>query len=140
MKLEHLLVLTIGGVLLALAGCSEQAPAKLSGEVTFDGKPLTGVMRLFPSEGNVGKAAGTEVRDGRYTLGETAGLVAGAYRVEIQATKPTGKKVPRTEIRPGESEFLEEVVQFIPEKYNVKSTLRVELTTGDNEKTFDLRP
>ncbi|MDB5339967.1 MAG: hypothetical protein JWN70_5586 [Planctomycetaceae bacterium] len=80
-------------LLLAFTGCgSGQKPIPVyavSGEVTFDGKPLVGggSIAFIPLKGQAGKTAGGTIdKEGRYTLsthGDGDGSMAGEFRVVI---------------------------------------------------------
>jgi hypothetical protein len=69
-----------GCVLLAAAGCGSSTGA--SGSVTYDGRPVErGAITFLPADGQ-GPAAGGEIRDGRYRVGD---LTPGAKIVQIEA-------------------------------------------------------
>lgn len=72
----------------AALGCGRH-PARLSGEVTLDGRPLTnGVIMLTPAR--TGPSAYGEIRpDGRYELktGSEKGLEPGEYVVTVAANE-----------------------------------------------------
>ena len=55
------------------------------------------------------------------------GPQAGSYKVVIYAERPSGRKLQADE---GSSEMVDELVQYIPEIYNVKTTLSVDVS-GD---------
>jgi hypothetical protein len=81
----------VGVLMIALAagGCSRH-PAKLSGEVTLNGEPLTtGVVMLSPAR--TGPSAYAEIKpDGSYELktGSEKGLEPGEYVVTVAANEP----------------------------------------------------
>ena len=66
------------------------------------------------------------------------GLVAGKYLVAITATRKTGKQIPGEGLY-GETNSVDEEVQFIPAQFNARTNLTVELTAGENEKEFALQ-
>jgi hypothetical protein len=116
---------------LATGGCS-QAPSMgdVRGTVTLDGTPVAeGSIRFEPINGQTGTAGGF-IKDGKF---ETRVPIA-THRVEISAVKaPPGIKVDR------HNKIEYTVVQLIPEKYNSKSTLTLEVKAGLTEKAFDLK-
>ncbi len=125
--------LTVGivttGLLLTLAGCGESGPKKypVSGTVTFDGQELPeGDIIFFPESKAVGPEA-TKIKDGKYSLK----VHQGNNRVEIRATRPVpGKKGPMGE---------QAIEDYIPDKFNNKSTLAADVGEGKVEHNFDLK-
>jgi hypothetical protein len=126
----------MGGALAAMVlslavmmGCGgEKQPrlVALEGTVTLDGKPLTeGNIRFLPAPGTSGTVmAGAKIADGRFTIPAEKGATPGKYRVEIGASRPSGRKVPH----PVSEQPMDELVQFLPERYNLQSTLTAEVT------------
>jgi hypothetical protein len=115
-----------------LLGCNNgPKKAQLTGNVTLDGEPLkSGSMDFFPVDGQ-GSTANGFIVDGKYTA-ETG---VGKMKVEIRARKVIGqKKMYDTP----DSPMRDEVVELLPERYNVKSELTVDLKEGKNEKDFEL--
>lgn len=124
----------IAAILLAAivgaTGCnSKPAQGVVAGVITLDGKPLeTGTIRLSPLEGAGNTAGGSIESGGNYSVA----IAPGKYRVEISATALRGGKSDR------HSGGVEAVVQLVPEKYNTKSQLSVDVTSGRNEHPFNL--
>src|SRR6478609_4830423 len=97
-------------VLAAVAGCSDVKMASVSGQVTYNGKPVTGGSLSFspiPTNGErePGKPGAAVVgSDGKYvvgTYGEADGAVIGKHQVSYSAPVlpfPEGR-----DPRPGES-------------------------------------
>lgn len=59
---------------------------ELTGDVTFDGKPIpVGSISFAPdsAKGNSGRATVVEIKDGKYTTKGSYGIAGGAYVVEI---------------------------------------------------------
>ena len=123
---------------LPLAGCqSGDSDLKrgVQGVVTLDGNPLpSGAITFIPvSHGN---SAGTTVTDGQYALDPQNGVLPGEYKVEIDSSQPSGKKI-RSSV--GET-MVEEMINIIPEKFNRKSKLTVVVkATGENQHDFELQ-
>jgi hypothetical protein len=133
----------LAGLLLAtaallLAGCTRVGDgASVEGTVTVNGKPLdAGAINFVPIRPTTGPSAGAAIADGRYSIYGPKAPLPGKYRVEIVGTRKTGKQSPDM-LSPGST--VEGIEQFIPDKYNVKSRLEVELRAGDNRGVdFDL--
>jgi hypothetical protein len=70
---------------LAAAGCGRVEQGTVSGTVTVDGEPLKmGFIMLEPRAGS-GPQAAAAVRDGRFTVGGSAGIAPGDYVVRVVA-------------------------------------------------------
>jgi hypothetical protein len=115
--------------LAVLFGCGgDVGPEKhdVSGTVSYDGQAVAeGQITFIPEDTSVGGEGG-EIKDGRYA----AKARAGKNKVEIWATRVVpGKKGPMGE---------DLVEPYIPEKYNDKTTLSVEVGSGKTEHNFDL--
>ena len=123
-----------------VCGCSENGLDKvvLHGKVTFDGKPLpTGQIRFVPLEGTSGPKSGAVIIDGQYTADGKGGVPLGSHRVEIQAYRPVGGRVPTAmQAEGGPTE------PYLPAKYSGQSILTVEVTedSGSQSIDFDLEP
>ena len=106
---------------------SPQAVGRLSGTITCQGKLLPrGTVRLVPTKANdrpTETFAGRVVK-GRYSFAE---VPIGSYRVEVAAFRVIGG----AETEEGEVESLE-AEQYLPERYNDQSELRVNVGRGEN--------
>jgi hypothetical protein len=125
-------------MLLLAAGCGGEAgpPRRpVSGAITLDGKPLdAGTITFLPAEGGIPATA--ELLAGSFATDRTRGPTPGPYRVEIVSVRPTGKRIPHPDLP---SETIEEVCNVIPQRYNVRSELQVEVKPeGENQFTFAL--
>ena len=107
---------------------------KVQGNITLDGEPIqTGAIAFIP----IGKgiAAGATISQGQYLVESTKGPIAGEYKVEIDSTQPTGKKIPDS-VGNGSSD---EYANIIPEIYNRKTELKVIIEQDrDNKHNFAL--
>ena len=131
-------LLIVSTFCLLANGCGSDGPPKfaLSGQVTYDGQPVSnGNIGFIASDASTGKSAGCEVVDGRYQIPRYEGLLAGTYKVVIYAERPTGRKLQADE---GSSEMVDELEQYIPEIYNARSTLTVEISSDREDLNFDL--
>lgn len=123
--------------LLVAAGCGDNRSA-VSGRVSLDGKPVeAGTISFVPEATTKGPSAGATIANGEYRVEGENLPVPGSYRVEITATKKTGKMIPAGSPAP-KGTMVEETVQAVPEKYNKKSTLQKDLKAGSNSLDFDL--
>ena len=126
------------GLLLALNGCGDRAGGRLAvqGAVTFDGQSLDGGSISFrPVAGTTGPTAGAKIVDGRFSIPTDKSLFAGKYRVEITATRKTGKQVKD----PTFGAMVDQVAQYLPGRYNRRSELTAEVRPGGpNDFKFDL--
>jgi hypothetical protein len=126
------LVLALG--LASAGGCSlgDSGKGTVTGEVTLDGKPLKeGIIRFIPADGK-SQTADATITDGRYT----AQVPVGDKRIEISASKIVGKRKMIDE--PG-APAVDDVVELLPERYNVKSQLTLTVQRGRQEKRFELQ-
>jgi hypothetical protein len=126
------------GVALVAAGCN-RGPANvaaIAGEVKLDGTPIErGTIHFVPTDGVEGSEAGGEILNGRYRLSGKAGVAVGWNRVEISALRKTGKLLPMPFPAQNNKTF-EEEVEAVADRYNIESTLRVEIQPGDNTQDF----
>lgn len=114
---------------LLLAGCGPSGPTTypVRGTVTFNGQNvLDGYITFSPTDVSQAPDAGP-IHDGRFAFR----AMAGPKRVEIQASRFVGPENPIMGLRPREP--------YIPERYNIESTLEAEVTpNGENEFEFEL--
>lgn len=138
MMLRHSLFnLSLFILLILSSGCGSGDRVQgleIKGTVTLEAVPLpSGAITLIPI--GPGTPVGTTITDGKYLIDSSDGAQAGEYRVEIDSSQSTGKKVQSSV---GEA-FEEEFKNVIPEKYNRKSILKVLITQdGDHVHDFEL--
>jgi hypothetical protein len=126
-------------MLLLLAGCDGGGKGRgaLNGKVNLDGKPLAyGSILFTPMQGTHGTATGGPIENGQYQLSRADGPAIGWNRVEIRATRTTGKMIPKPFSPPGQ--MIPEQVEAISSKFNSESTLKVEVKPGDNTADFEV--
>lgn len=124
---------------LALAGCGSGGPVmgRVSGTVTYQGKPLPkGTVTFIPTDSTRPSATGT-INNGAYTLQTTEpgdGAVVGGYKV---AVSDVDSEVMNTPV-PGMP--VEAPKSAIPKKYGDAnaSGLTAEVQSGSQTKNFDL--
>jgi hypothetical protein len=119
------------GALLALAaivGCNsaDAGRAAISGKVTFDGQPLQSGEIVFEPQG-AGRLGIAQIVDGAYQMPPQQGPTPGKYLVRITANRPSGKAVQPAADPSGRSSGVA-YEQYIPAKYNEKSTTTVDVT------------
>jgi hypothetical protein len=117
--------LSLSAILLLAFGCdSRPAMYRVTGSVSFDGQPVENGEIIF-----VSVEKGTAPDAGRIANGSYDMLVkTGKKRVEIRASRPVvgGKPNPMGPV----------YHDYIPEKYNGRTTLLAEVTP-DGENRFD---
>jgi hypothetical protein len=120
-------------VVLAL-GCGRKANMRVWGTVSYDGEPIeNGTILFVPIDETPGPSTGGNITEGGYDVPSAGGpLVHGVYRVEINASKPTGKIL-----------FAErygsfpEYVSLVPPQYNTRSTLKVAISDQEKANNID---
>ena len=130
-RISHI-TLTLSMTILVGCGGVDDAPptVMVTGEVTFDSKPLPiGEIIFRPADGK-GRADAAAIQDGKYSLECTLG----GRTVTITALREVPGAVVQ-ELETGESGV--EVEQYIPEAYNDRTTLTADVTeAGDNTFNF----
>lgn len=130
--------LTIAVLFGILLGCGGSDRGAVEGTVTLDGKPIeTGAVTFRPSGDTKGATAGTEIKNGRYSISAAAGPMVGTNRVEISAWKSTGRMVPAALGDPNAG-MKPEVVEAVAPRFNVESELTVEIRPGKNTYDFEV--
>ncbi|SFH69501.1 hypothetical protein [Planctomicrobium piriforme] len=135
----------LGMSLLGLAvtwgcGSKESIPrSAVSGQVTFEGQPLeAGVILFVPGTGVKGAPVHLSIQAGKYDSAsdpaDRRGVVTGNNQIQILAMKKTGKKIKNPDNR-----MEEEVLQYIPARYNIQTELSQVIQPGKQELNFDLK-
>jgi hypothetical protein len=123
------------GILLSSLGCGNRAGANrasISGEVTLDGQPLKeGSIRFEPMQGIKGTVTGADIKDGRYQIAAEKGPAVGMNIVQVNATRKSGRKVPKPFAPP--TEKVDEMVSAVAPQYNSDSKLQYEVKPGENK-------
>jgi len=131
----RLFVLLLGLHLVVGCGVPSDRPeiAEVTGTVTLDGIPMSGLLVLFGPEVGRTSSAWTDEK-GQYRLmylPDVPGAVVGTHTVSISSGYEEEEEPP-----PGEEPYLEP----IPAVYNTGSTLTREVTAdGPNVFDFDLQ-
>jgi hypothetical protein len=127
--------------ILFITGCGRSLGEHnaIRGAVTCDGRPLVlGSITFVPIDGMRGNVSGGEIKDGRYLLTSKNGPASGWQRVEIRASKKTGRKVPDPAYVQHDV-TMDEQVEAIPVEFNSDSKLKFEVKPGENTADFDVR-
>jgi hypothetical protein len=74
---------------------------------------------------------GADIKNGIYEIPRTQGPVAGSSQVSISSPRKTGKQIPAA-MPAKEGTMIDIVEESVPEKYNARTTLTVEIAAGDN--------
>tara|TARA_R110002111_G_scaffold2705_4_gene17950 strand:+ start:41405 stop:41833 length:429 start_codon:yes stop_codon:yes gene_type:complete len=121
-----------------LVGCGSSADGvvryPVTGTVTWNGQPLPeGDIIFIPTE-KTARPEGAVIKEGQFELT----LAPGSMRVEIRASRETGKMI-ESAVDPGQK--IAVVENYIPAKYNDKSELKAEVSAdGENQFQFELAP
>lgn len=119
---------------LAVGGCGSDpsVPADpytrvpISGTVTLNGTPLAeGMIQLDPAAETKGPTVSGDISQGKFTIGQPQGPVAGKYKVKVSGIPPA--KVNENE-QPGGTP--KRAPDPVPAKYNTASTLETDIPAG----------
>jgi hypothetical protein len=120
-------------ILLAMfcAGCSKGRPmGDVQGRVTLNGQPLKeGAVRFIPINGDT-QATGGMVRDGSFKVQ----VPVTKQRVEFSANVVDKEKTP-----PNANGDQIVMKILVPERYNTRSELTLDVVSGLNEPVFELK-
>jgi len=121
-------------------GCSGEKSLEkmdISGNITFNGDPLeSGEIMFRPEPGSNVPPSAANIINGEYRAAGQAGIAAGTYRVEIhgfEVDENASKDLPGGKLdRPPATQGMPVVrKQYLPPKYNSKSTLdKLTVTAG----------
>lgn len=145
----------VTGLVLLLAGCSatnsidygKVTLVSVSGTVTLDGQPLPGALVTFENEESGTMSFARTNSSGSYTLqfdSDKDGVTPGKKRVRFSTVRTmlglrgeegaeVGESSTEGEGKSGEKK------ELVPECYNGKSTLIIEVTPDSSTIDFDLK-
>jgi len=121
-------------LLATLAGCGSSTPlVDVEGTVTLNGEKLPeGDVTFVPADSKYGGEGG-KIKGGAFKLKARAGK----NKVQIRAVRPSGKTAPSAA---GPDAPPEPVMESaVPERYNDKTTLEADVSTGNRSFKFDLK-
>lgn len=133
----------IGAAIILLVavfpGCGGSG-ISIQGQITINGQPLESAeIQFLPMNSASGEHVGAVVTQGRYTIENTDRAKEGEYQVQIRAFRSSGKKVWDGMGDGKTKNMVEDFSQFIPNRYNDASELKVTLRPGDNNFSSDLK-
>ena len=121
------------------SGCGDSG-ISIRGKITINGKPLeSGEIKFLPLNSVDNEHAGAVVTNGEYVVENNERLKEEEHQVQVRAFRPTGKKLWDGMGDGTNKTMVEEIAQFIPNRYNDASELKVSLKKGDNEFSTDLK-
>lgn len=143
------LAAVLSALLLGSVGCggpSDQPElGQVTGTVTLDGQPLSGVAVVFQPD-NGRPASGRTDAEGRYELTyirETLGTKIGRNRVEIapdeDAEEADTEDVANPDAQQPSARPIKSGKRVVPARYNTNSELEVDVKPGDNTFDFELQ-
>ncbi|MEX2308375.1 MAG: hypothetical protein WD738_12310 [Pirellulales bacterium] len=118
---------TLGNVaaLALIFGCQQLSDdVEISGNVSWNGKPMPSGMIVLQPENPRQAPAGGKIVDGQFRLRTKPGKM----RVEIDAVRKTNERDPDTGTLLGE--------MYVPARYNRETTLLIKVTR-DGKKHFE---
>ena len=130
----------VGVLIAACFGCENKGPrrAAVSGHVTLDDQPVDeGVIQFLPVEGTVGPETGSVIANGQYDIPQQRGPVVGTCRIELRASKKTGRKIQDPTGRTGT--LTDEYKEVFPPSSNTNSSLVREIEDKPNTLDFDIQ-
>ena len=125
-------------LLSTLIGCGKGEGLErvaVSGKATYQEEPIVeGQIRFIAKDGTKAPVTIEPIRDGQYNTETSGGVPAGSYRVMIRSYDPN-ERAPSGPGSPPRK-------QLLPTKYNVQSTLTLEVVSGQGSliHNFHLTP
>jgi hypothetical protein len=122
---------------LTATGCGKSGMERVyvSGKATYDGQPIEiGQIRFVPVSPATGPITIDRIENGAYETATTGGVTVGTHRVEMRMyDSQEYENAPRVAGSPS-------VKQLLPDKYNRKSELTLDVKSGDGsiERDFEL--
>lgn len=107
--------------------------SQVHGTVKFDGSPIEKGTILFATKDTPPVEYGGSIANGQYD----AKVPPGTMKVTISSLKATGKKKKAYDTP--ESLVIDEMIEVIPDRYNLQSELQFEVKPGKNQKDWDLK-
>ena len=133
MRLATLLLIFLG----IATGCGGGF-ATIDGNVTFDGQPVEQGAIVFEPTDRMGAVAGATIQNGKYRIGADSKMAPGSKTVRITAMRATGKKIKTGPPAP-EDTLVDEILPYIPARYNEKSQLTLQVVPGPAKHDFGLQ-
>ena len=131
---------------ITFVGCnSGPATTEISGKVSVAGKPIDDGDITFQPLAGGGFTSSGKITNGQYRLSGESGLLEGEYLVKVNAYREAANQGPIIvggQDMPPETAGMKRKDQYLPDKYNTKSTIEkfvVESGKSKIEKDFDLK-
>lgn len=129
----------LAACVLTACGC-EKRLATVEGRVTFENQPVEDGAISFESADKQGPSSGGTIQDGQYRIER---VPPGKKVVRITAQRKTGKKIPLESMFPKgmvpAGVMTDEIIEYVPAKYNDQSELSAEVGGGANHLDFELK-
>ncbi|HWL07871.1 MAG TPA: hypothetical protein VNQ76_05685 [Planctomicrobium sp.] len=135
MMITPVKAVTVCILILALWSCSQKdlssGQCQVAGRIDLDGTPIAEGFITFKDPENVQRSYGGPIRSGKFSVA----VEPGRKLVEVTAQRQVpGKMVPGPS-----GEEIPAMESYIPEKYNRKSELTVEIaSSGKNDLQLNL--
>jgi hypothetical protein len=130
-------------ILVSCSGCWQSGDKydrlPISGTVTLDGQPLAAGYLIFEPMNGQPTQSGGMIGQGKFDVPRKSGPIAGKYSVAIfsGAEAPVGNFAPGTP--EAESAVKKVTGERVPPRYNINTTLTVDVKQGDpNVFAFEL--
>ena len=121
-------------------GCGRSGIERIvvSGKVTYQGHSIQrGQIRFAPTKGSKGPISGADIIDGEYLVDAKGGVPVGTHSVRIEAYREE-TRVAREPPPPGvQIESLVVNTQYLPEQFNTRTQLEVQIEGGSGRFTKD---
>ena len=119
-----------------VCGCGGKA-CSVSGKVLWNGNPVPeGRIALRPKAAKLDHTVQAVIENGEFNFVRQQGVVTGTYDVVITARRKTGQTIDPEE---GSEEAVERYEQYLPAKYNTKTTLVEEISGDVEDLVFELK-
>lgn len=124
-------------VAFAVVGCGGSGVEKtvVRGNVSFENEPVeNGEILFYPVESTVGPVSGATIVEGKFVADGKGGVPVGKHRVEIRAYDLSASRPTPPPDASGARRQYQPRTQYLPDRFNRKSTLFV---TVPNDGTFE---
>lgn len=135
-----IVLLPLGMILLV--GCSENAGPErvvVSGTVSYNGQPIPkGMISFVPGPNCSAPTSGATIVDGWYKADAKGGVPVGTHTIQMEAYRqPANSGDPAEQSGPTPTRG-EPREQYLPEKFNVRSTWQFTVSAGSRAIRKDL--
>ncbi|MFI4875050.1 MAG: hypothetical protein ACIALR_06925 [Blastopirellula sp. JB062] len=125
-------------IVVLMSGCGESGDGLprvgVTGKVYLNGELLPdGLISFLPTSDTPGPSVGGKIENGIFEIPQTEGPCVGKHRIQIRSIRQTGRQISGGQDS-DTSQMVDEVKQIIPERYNRKTELNVELAPNLKEE------